>query len=193
MNTRPLDDFSSGKGLQRICTKSYWQLVWMDKVKKIITGTQEEELEGATVCAAFWTCFPSLLWSHQGECTAWKYISLIDAGHCESMRLLICQNPVSCFVVLCFIQAHYDYYITHHYCKLHKSESVLLFYFTWQDDANPVGGFSLRGCLVSSLEDNGVPSGESVSPTPMSTETLWRSWTTNELILKHLLLLSKCC
>lgn len=30
-----------------------------------------------------------------------------------------------------------------------------------QEDVSPVGGFSLRGCLVSSLGDNGVPSGES--------------------------------
>lgn len=30
-----------------------------------------------------------------------------------------------------------------------------------QDDISPVGGFSLRSCLVSSLNDNGVPSGES--------------------------------
>lgn len=32
---------------------------------------------------------------------------------------------------------------------------------TIQDDLNPVGGFSLRGCLVSALDDSGVPSGES--------------------------------
>ncbi|KAF3845312.1 hypothetical protein F7725_008475 [Dissostichus mawsoni] len=32
-------------------------------------------------------------------------------------------------------------------------------YLLKQDDISPVGGFSLRACLVSSLGDNGVPSG----------------------------------
>uniref|UniRef100_A0A674B460 Pleckstrin 2 n=1 Tax=Salmo trutta TaxID=8032 RepID=A0A674B460_SALTR len=32
-------------------------------------------------------------------------------------------------------------------------------YLLKQDDISPVGGFSLRGCLVSALDDNGVPSG----------------------------------
>lgn len=41
---------------------------------------------------------------------------------------------------------------------------------TCQDDISPAGGFSLRGCLVSSLEDNGVPSGESLSQTPVTTQ-----------------------
>ncbi|KAM9842251.1 pleckstrin-2 [Aulostomus maculatus] len=41
-----------------------------------------------------------------------------------------------------------------------RSEPSFLHYFDpTKDDINPVGGFSLRGCLVSSLNDNGVPSG----------------------------------
>lgn len=38
--------------------------------------------------------------------------------------------------------------------------SYALFPFSLQEDNKPVGGFSLRGCLVSALEDNGVPAGE---------------------------------
>ncbi|XP_068195313.1 pleckstrin-2 [Antennarius striatus] len=41
-----------------------------------------------------------------------------------------------------------------------RSEPAFLHYFDpTKDDVGPVGGFSLRGCLVSSLDDNGVPSG----------------------------------
>ncbi|XP_072221330.1 pleckstrin-2 [Leuresthes tenuis] len=41
-----------------------------------------------------------------------------------------------------------------------RSEPAFLHYYdSAKDDINPVGGFTLRGCLVSSLEDNGVPSG----------------------------------
>ncbi|KAF3700876.1 Pleckstrin-2 [Channa argus] len=41
-----------------------------------------------------------------------------------------------------------------------RSEPAFLHYYDpTKDDISPVGGFSLRGCLVSSLEDNGVPSG----------------------------------
>ncbi|XP_035529755.1 pleckstrin-2 [Morone saxatilis] len=41
-----------------------------------------------------------------------------------------------------------------------RSEPAFLHYFDpTKDDISPVGGFSLRGCLVSSLGDNGVPSG----------------------------------
>ncbi|XP_028293190.1 pleckstrin-2 [Gouania willdenowi] len=41
-----------------------------------------------------------------------------------------------------------------------RSEPAFLHYYDpTTDDVNPVGGFSLRGCLVSSLNDNGVPSG----------------------------------
>ncbi|KAM9707602.1 pleckstrin-2 [Menidia menidia] len=41
-----------------------------------------------------------------------------------------------------------------------RSEPAFLHYYDpARDDISPVGGFSLRGCLVSSLEDNGVPSG----------------------------------
>uniref|UniRef100_A0A3Q0SQF0 Pleckstrin 2 n=1 Tax=Amphilophus citrinellus TaxID=61819 RepID=A0A3Q0SQF0_AMPCI len=41
-----------------------------------------------------------------------------------------------------------------------RSEPAFLHYYDpTRDDINPVGGFSLRGCLISSLEDNGVPSG----------------------------------
>ncbi|EMP40958.1 Pleckstrin-2 [Chelonia mydas] len=32
-------------------------------------------------------------------------------------------------------------------------------YLVKQEENRPVGGFSLRGCLVSALEDNGVPTG----------------------------------
>lgn len=32
--------------------------------------------------------------------------------------------------------------------------------FRLQDENRPVGGFSLRGSLVSALEDNGVPTGK---------------------------------
>lgn len=38
--------------------------------------------------------------------------------------------------------------------------SYAVFPFSLQEDNKPVGGFSLRGCLVSALEDNGVPAGE---------------------------------
>lgn len=34
------------------------------------------------------------------------------------------------------------------------------FPFSLQEENRPVGGFSLRGCLVSALEDNGVPAGK---------------------------------
>ncbi|KAM6912497.1 pleckstrin-2 [Xenentodon cancila] len=41
-----------------------------------------------------------------------------------------------------------------------RSEPAFLHYYDpTKDDISPVGGFSLRGCLVSSLNDNGVPSG----------------------------------
>uniref|UniRef100_A0A3P8SHL6 Pleckstrin 2 n=1 Tax=Amphiprion percula TaxID=161767 RepID=A0A3P8SHL6_AMPPE len=41
-----------------------------------------------------------------------------------------------------------------------RSEPAFLHYYDpTSDDISPVGGFSLRGCLVSSLDDNGVPSG----------------------------------
>ncbi|XP_041828083.1 pleckstrin-2 [Melanotaenia boesemani] len=41
-----------------------------------------------------------------------------------------------------------------------RSEPAFLHYYDpTKDDINPVGGFSLRSCLVSSLDDNGVPSG----------------------------------
>uniref|UniRef100_A0A3Q4B316 Uncharacterized protein n=1 Tax=Mola mola TaxID=94237 RepID=A0A3Q4B316_MOLML len=41
-----------------------------------------------------------------------------------------------------------------------RSEPAYLHYFDpTKDDISPVGGFSLRGSLVSSLDDNGVPSG----------------------------------
>ncbi|KAM4625170.1 pleckstrin-2 [Polymixia lowei] len=41
-----------------------------------------------------------------------------------------------------------------------RSEPAYLHYYDpSKDDLSPVGGFSLRGCLVSALEDNGVPSG----------------------------------
>lgn len=32
--------------------------------------------------------------------------------------------------------------------------------FLLQEENRPVGGFSLRGSLVSALEDNGVPTGK---------------------------------
>ncbi|XP_068577817.1 pleckstrin-2 [Cebidichthys violaceus] len=41
-----------------------------------------------------------------------------------------------------------------------RSEPAYLHYFDpTKDDISPAGGFSLRSCLVSSLDDNGVPSG----------------------------------
>ncbi|CAN9501958.1 unnamed protein product [Ophioblennius macclurei] len=41
-----------------------------------------------------------------------------------------------------------------------RSEPPFLHYYDpTKDDVGPAGGFSLRGCLVSSLNDNGVPSG----------------------------------
>ncbi|KAM6968886.1 pleckstrin-2 [Tautogolabrus adspersus] len=41
-----------------------------------------------------------------------------------------------------------------------RSEPAFLHYYDpTKDDISPVGGFSLRSCLVSSLDDNGVPSG----------------------------------
>ncbi|XP_061599688.1 pleckstrin-2 [Cololabis saira] len=41
-----------------------------------------------------------------------------------------------------------------------RSEPAFLHYYDpTKDDISPVGGFTLRGCLVSSLDDNGVPSG----------------------------------
>ncbi|KAF1374505.1 hypothetical protein PFLUV_G00229790 [Perca fluviatilis] len=42
---------------------------------------------------------------------------------------------------------------------LRSQPSYLHYYDPTKDDISPVGGFSLRGCLVSSLQDNGVPSG----------------------------------
>lgn len=33
-------------------------------------------------------------------------------------------------------------------------------FFLLQEENRPVGGFSLRGSLVSALEDNGVPTGK---------------------------------
>ncbi|XP_034531339.1 pleckstrin-2 [Notolabrus celidotus] len=41
-----------------------------------------------------------------------------------------------------------------------RSEPAFLHYYDpTKDDVSPVGGFSLRSCLVSSLNDNGVPTG----------------------------------
>lgn len=41
-----------------------------------------------------------------------------------------------------------------------RSEPAFIHYYDpSRDDISPVGGFSLRGCLVSALDDNGVPSG----------------------------------
>ncbi|TSV02063.1 Pleckstrin-2 [Bagarius yarrelli] len=42
---------------------------------------------------------------------------------------------------------------------LRSEPGFLHYYDPSKDDINPAGGFSLRGCLVSSLDDNGVPSG----------------------------------
>ncbi|KAL4656201.1 pleckstrin-2 [Arapaima gigas] len=44
---------------------------------------------------------------------------------------------------------------------LRADPSYLHYYDPSRDDINPVGGFSLRGCLVSALDDNGIPSGDS--------------------------------
>ncbi|MCJ8731031.1 hypothetical protein PDJAM_G00191440 [Pangasius djambal] len=42
---------------------------------------------------------------------------------------------------------------------LRSEPGFLHYYDPSKDDITPAGGFSLRGCLVSSLDDNGVPSG----------------------------------
>ncbi|KAJ7988763.1 hypothetical protein DPEC_G00312590 [Dallia pectoralis] len=42
---------------------------------------------------------------------------------------------------------------------LRSEPGFLHYYDPSKDDISPAGGFSLRGCLVSALEDNGVPSG----------------------------------
>ncbi|XP_062325342.1 pleckstrin-2 isoform X2 [Osmerus eperlanus] len=42
---------------------------------------------------------------------------------------------------------------------LRSQPGYLHYYDPSKDDINPAGGFSLRGCLVSALDDNGVPSG----------------------------------
>lgn len=69
-----------------------------------------------------------------------------------------------CLFVLCLCLSRGS-----HNCQLSQPHWVILTHFLScplsQDDINPVGGFSLRGCLVSSLNDNGVPSGESPSLT----------------------------
>ncbi|XP_074548818.1 pleckstrin-2 [Halichoeres trimaculatus] len=42
---------------------------------------------------------------------------------------------------------------------LRSEPDFLHYYDPTKDDVSPVGGFSLRSCLVSSLDDNGVPTG----------------------------------
>ncbi|XP_066536152.1 pleckstrin-2 [Hoplias malabaricus] len=42
---------------------------------------------------------------------------------------------------------------------LRAEPGFLHYYDPSKDDINPAGGFPLRGCLVSSLDDNGIPSG----------------------------------
>ncbi|XP_026705113.1 pleckstrin-2 [Athene cunicularia] len=42
---------------------------------------------------------------------------------------------------------------------LRADPAFLHYYDPTKEENRPVGGFSLRGCLVSALEDNGVPSG----------------------------------
>uniref|UniRef100_A0A8D2PHW6 Pleckstrin 2 n=1 Tax=Zosterops lateralis melanops TaxID=1220523 RepID=A0A8D2PHW6_ZOSLA len=42
---------------------------------------------------------------------------------------------------------------------LRADPGFLHYYDPTKEDNKPVGGFSLRGCLVSALEDNGVPAG----------------------------------
>ncbi|XP_056152385.1 pleckstrin-2 [Lampris incognitus] len=42
---------------------------------------------------------------------------------------------------------------------LRSEPSYLHYYDPSKDDVSPVGGFCLRGCLVSALDDNGVPTG----------------------------------
>ncbi|XP_054827869.1 pleckstrin-2 isoform X1 [Eublepharis macularius] len=42
---------------------------------------------------------------------------------------------------------------------LRTDPAFLHYYDPTKEDNRPVGGFSLRGCLVSALEDNGVPTG----------------------------------
>ncbi|KAI1895235.1 hypothetical protein AGOR_G00104220 [Albula goreensis] len=42
---------------------------------------------------------------------------------------------------------------------LRSEPDYLHYYDPTKDDVSPVGGFALRGCLVSSLDDNGIPTG----------------------------------
>ena len=42
---------------------------------------------------------------------------------------------------------------------LRADPAFLHYYDPTKEENRPVGGFSLRGCLVSALEDNGVPAG----------------------------------
>ncbi|XP_020655833.2 pleckstrin-2 [Pogona vitticeps] len=42
---------------------------------------------------------------------------------------------------------------------LRADPAFLHYYDPTKEDNRPVGGFSLRGCLISALEDNGVPAG----------------------------------
>ncbi|XP_062850971.1 pleckstrin-2 [Trichomycterus rosablanca] len=42
---------------------------------------------------------------------------------------------------------------------LRSEPGFLHYYDPSKDDISPTGGFALRGCLVSSLDDNGIPSG----------------------------------
>ncbi len=73
----------------------------------------------------------------------------------------------SCFVCLCLRPAMtlllLLIILSNSWPQIWVSLIHFLSYVTCQDDISPAGGFSLRGCLVSSLDDNGVPSGESLS------------------------------
>lgn len=84
---------------------------------------------------------------------------LEDSAVCATLRTfvppLLRPHQGAIATVLCYLlpsNAH----------KHPHTESVCEPFPVWfQDDISPVGGFPLRGSLVSSLDDNGVPSGKS--------------------------------
>lgn len=101
-----------------------------------VSGAQGEELEGEIVCSEGRALFPALLWPQQGEKNAdVQFYRLSSTFMLNSKEIMWCFF----FVMTCLLP------------NGHLS----------QDDITPVGGISLRGCLVSALDDNGVPSGES--------------------------------
>ncbi|KAJ3613736.1 hypothetical protein NHX12_019982 [Muraenolepis orangiensis] len=83
----------------------------------------------------------------RGTVTAETSLAAVElSGHVTRRGYLLKQSPPSCTTT------------TPARCSHHASISVHL-PFAILDDDMPVGGFPLRGCLVSALHDNGVPSG----------------------------------